>query len=150
MVTDILKAELKRLGTKVTNHICPHFSFSRGELCKIVKVKELKTFEEVLADCGNGGNGCEHCKPCVAGILASLYNEPVLKKEHRPLQDTNDRYLANIQRGGSYSVVPRAPGGELLPDQLIAIGSVAKKYGLYSKITGAQRVDMFGADVDWV
>lgn len=147
MVTDILKAELKKAGTKVTDHICPHFSFSRRELVQIVKVKGHKTFADVLADCGNGGNGCEHCKPCVAGILASLHNEPVLKKNLRPLQDTNDRYLANIQRGGSYSVVPRTPGGEILPDQLIAIGSVAKKYGLYSKITGSQRVDMFGAAV---
>ena len=148
MVNDILTAELNKRGATVTNHICPHFSFSRKELVTIVKVKELKTFSAVLESCGNGGNGCEHCKPCVSGILASLWNESVMATAHRPLQDTNDRFLANIQRGGSYSVVPRTPGGEVLPDQLIAIGTVAKKYGLYSKITGSQRVDLFGAAVN--
>ena len=64
------------------------------------------------------------------------------------IQDTNDRFLANIQRGGTYSVVPRIPGGEITPDKLIAIGVVAKKYNLYTKITGGQRIDLFGARVD--
>jgi nitrite reductase (NADH) large subunit len=94
------------------------------------------------------GEGCEICKPAVASILASTWNEYVLKREHVGLQDTNDRYLANIQKDGTYSVVPRLAGGEVTPDQLIVLGLVAKKYGLYTKVTGGQRIDMFGARLD--
>lgn len=146
MVTDIFHAELRKSGKAISNHLCEHFSFSRTELFGLIKIKQLKTFAAVLADCGQG-NGCETCKPAVASILASLWNEGVLNAEHQTLQDTNDRFLANMQRGGSYSVVPRVPGGEITPDKLIVLGSVAKRYGLYTKITGGQRIDLFGAQV---
>jgi nitrite reductase (NAD(P)H) len=89
--------------------------------------------------------GCELCKPAIASILSSVYNQHSMDKPVRDLQDTNDKYLANIQRNGTFSVVPRVPGGEITPDKLIAIGQVAKKYNLYCKITGGQRIDMFGA-----
>src|SRR5207249_7803961 len=108
--------------------------------------KALRSFDDIIAQCGTG-LGCEVCKPAVASILAGLWNEHILKPEHRVLQDTNDRFLANIQRGGLYSVVPRVPGGEITPDKLIALGEVAQKFGLYTKITGGQRVDLFGAAV---
>lgn len=68
-----------------------------------------------------------------------------MDKQLHDLQETNDRFLANIQRNGTFSIVPRVPGGEITADKLIIIGQVAKKYGLYCKITGAQRIDMFGA-----
>jgi nitrite reductase (NADH) large subunit len=71
-----------------------------------------------------------------------------LEKDHWSLQDTNDTFLANIQKDGTYSVVPRITGGEISPDMLIALGQVGKKYQLYTKITGGQRVDLFGARVD--
>ena len=106
----------------------------------------MKTFDDLLAEHGKG-HGCEICKPAVASILASLWNENVLAPAHATLQDTNDRFLANIQRGGLYSVVPRVPGGEITPEKLIALGQIAQKYGLYTKITGGQRIDMFGAPV---
>ncbi|MCY1174131.1 Nitrite reductase [NAD(P)H] [compost metagenome] len=64
-----------------------------------------------------------------------------------PLQDTNDTFMANMQKNGTYSVVPRIPGGEITPDKLIVIGQVAKKYDLYTKITGGQRIDLFGAQL---
>ncbi len=146
MVTDVFHAELKKSGKAVSNHLCEHFLLSRTELFGLIKVKRLRTFDAVLADCGQG-NGCETCKPAVASILASLWNDDVLSAEHQTLQDTNDRFLANLQRGGSYSVVPRVPGGEITPDKLIVLGSVAKQYGLYTKITGGQRIDLFGAQV---
>ena len=145
-VTDLVKAELKAIGKKVNNHLCEHFPHSRQELFEIVKIKRLKTFDALLAEHGTG-HGCEICKPAVASILASLWNENVLAPEHATLQDTNDRFLANIQRGGLYSVVPRVPGGEITPEKLIVLGEVARKYGLYTKITGGQRIDMFGAPV---
>jgi nitrite reductase (NADH) large subunit len=146
MVTDIFQTELRKAGKVVLNHLCEHFSLSRTELFGTIKIKQLKSFDAVLADCGRG-HGCETCKPAVASILASLWNEGILDTQHQTLQDTNDRFLANLQRGGSYSVVPRVPGGEITPDKLIVLGAVAKEYGLYTKITGGQRIDLFGAQV---
>ncbi|BAO89106.1 nitrite reductase large subunit NirB [Caballeronia cordobensis] len=147
LVTQVMKSEMKRQGLAVNNHICEHFPYSRQELYHIARVEGHRTFGALLAKHGKG-RGCDICKPAVANILASCWNEFVLKKEHASLQDSNDYYLANIQRDGTYSVVPRMPGGEVTPDGLIAVGQVAKKYGLYTKITGGQRVDMFGARVE--
>lgn len=146
LVTDIFKAEMEKSGVEINNHLCEHFDFSRQELFTIVKVKSIRTFDELLESHGTG-NGCEVCKPAVASILASLWNDSITEAEHHTLQDTNDRFLANIQRGGLYSVVPRVPGGEITPDKLIVLGNVAREYGLYTKITGGQRVDLFGAQL---
>lgn len=147
MLNDLLKAEMKKAGKTITNHVCEHFAFSRQELFHRVKVQGLRTFGEVLQACGSG-RGCEICKPVVASILASIWNDHILDKPHAPLQDSNDYFMANIQRDGTYSVVPRVPGGEITPDKLIVIGQVAKEFGLYVKITGGQRIDLFGARVD--
>ena len=145
-VASLVQRELERAGKDGAARLCEHFAYTRQELFQIVKIKGYKTFQELLAGHGEGA-GCEVCKPAVASILASLHNEFVLAEPHLGLQDTNDRFLANMQRGGLYSVVPRVPGGEITPEQLIALGRVAKKYGLYTKITGGQRVDLFGAQV---
>ncbi|MGF6793323.1 nitrite reductase large subunit NirB [Paraburkholderia sp. 35.1] len=147
LVTQVMKAEMKKQGLAVNNHVCEHFPYSRQELYHLVRVEGVRSFGALLAKHGRG-LGCDICKPAVASILASCWNEFVLKKEHASLQDTNDYYLANIQRDGTYSVVPRMPGGEVTPDGLIAVAQVAKKYGLYTKITGGQRVDLFGARVE--
>lgn len=146
MVKDLLNAGLAAQGVFVRNVICEHFDHTRQEILSLTKMKNLKTYDEVLDTLGTG-DGCETCKPAVASILASLWGENVLEKGRVTAQDSNDRFLANIQRGGTYSVVPRIPAGEITPDKLIVIGQVAKKYGLYTKITGGQRIDMFGAHV---
>ena len=144
MVKDIIAATLKKQGKIVRNVICEHFNYSRQELYDLVKLKNLQRFDEVLDALGNG-DGCEVCRPAISSILASLWNDLIIKEENATSQDTNDRFLANIQKGGTYSVVPRVPGGEITPDKLIVIGQVAKKYNLYTKITGGQRIDLFGA-----
>ena len=146
LVTDLFKAQMKLLGKKVTNHLCEHFSYSRTELFAIIKTKRIKSFQDAISQLGRG-TGCELCKPPIASILASLWNENVLDPRHEALQDTNDRFLANVQRGGLYSVVPRVPGGEITPEKLIVLGELAKDYQLYTKITGGQRIDLFGAQV---
>jgi len=144
MMKDLMLLALKQKGKYIRNNICEHFNYSRQELYDLVKIHELKTFHTVLAQLGKG-DGCEVCKPLVSSLIASLWNEMILSKGNDTAQDSNDRFLANIQKGGTYSVVPRVPGGEITPQKLIAIGQVAEKYGLYTKITGAQRIDMFGA-----
>ncbi|MFY0685902.1 MAG: nitrite reductase large subunit [Cyclobacteriaceae bacterium] len=145
MVTDILMDTLKSMGKSARKVICEHFDYTRQELWDLIKIKDYKTYDELIDNHGTG-DGCEICKPAVASLMASIWNELILKQDS--IQDTNDRFLANIQKGGSYSVVPRIPGGEITPDKLIVIGQVAKKYDLYTKITGGQRIDMFGARVD--
>ncbi len=147
MVKDLMLHTMKAQGKYVRNVLCEHFNYSRQELYDLVKIHELKTYDDVLDKLGKG-DGCELCKPPVASILASLWGEMILKKGNDTAQDSNDRFLANIQKGGTYSVVPRIPGGEITPDKLIVIGSVAKKYNLYTKITGGQRIDMFGAHLN--
>ncbi len=146
LVTQLLKAELARKGVAVDNHLCEHFAYSRQQLFHLVRIGELRSFDSVLAKHGRG-RGCDICKPTVASILASCWNEFVLSSKRQPLQDTNDYFLANMQKDGTYSVVPRVPGGEITPEKLIVIGAVAQKYGLYTKITGGQRIDLFGAQV---
>jgi nitrite reductase (NADH) large subunit len=141
---DLLKAELQAAGARVDNRLCEHFAYSRQELYQVAMIQGIRTFDALIASHGRG-QGCEVCKPAIASILASLWNENVLDPAHATLQDTNDRFLANIQRGGLYSVVPRIPGGEITPEKLIVLGEVARKYGLYTKITGGQRIDLFGA-----
>jgi nitrite reductase (NADH) large subunit len=145
LVTDILMSELARMGKATKRVLCEHFNYTRQELYEIVRVKRLDTWQRVLSECGTG-HGCEVCKPAVASILASVFNAFIAR--HEMLQDTNDRYLANMQRKGLYSVVPRIPGGEITPQKLIALGRIADKYGLYTKITGGQRIDLFGARVN--
>ena len=147
LVTDIFKLEMKKAGFALKNHLCEHFEYSRQELYHLVRYQEIKTFDELIERHGKG-KGCEICKPAVASMLASTWNDHVLEKSHVGLQDTNDYFLANIQRDGTYSVVPRVPGGEITPDKLIVLGEVARDFGLYTKITGGQRIDLFGARVD--
>ena len=147
LVTQVMKAEMARRGMAVNNHLCEHFPHSRQEIYHLVRVGQIKTFDELLARHGQG-LGCDICKPVAASVLASCWNEFVLKPPLAALQDSNDYFLGNIQKDGSYSVVPRMPGGEVTPEGLIAVGQVAKKYGLYTKITGGARVDMFGARLE--
>jgi nitrite reductase (NADH) large subunit len=147
LVTALVRNELVAAGISVHNDLCEHFAFSRQELFDIVRARGITTFAELVADHGRG-RGCEICKPAVASMLASVGSAYILDGEQASLQDTNDHFLANLQRDGTYSVVPRVPGGEITPDQLIAIGHIAKDFGLYTKITGGQRIDLFGARVD--
>lgn len=146
LVGQVMNAELAKLGIEVKKDLCEHFPYSRQELYHIVRVNGIRSFEELVAKFGKG-KGCDICKPTAASILASCWNDYILKTEHAGLQDTNDYFLANMQKDGTYSVVPRVPGGEITPDGLIAIGAVAKKFDLYTKITGGQRIDLFGAQV---
>ncbi len=147
LVTELFKAEQRAQGVEVNDSLCEHFAYTRQELFDIVRVHRVTSFYELLASHGSG-RGCEICKPAVASMLASLAGGHILDGEQASLQDTNDHFLANLQRDGTYSVVPRVPGGEITPDQLIALGEIAKEFGLYTKITGAQRIDLFGATVD--
>ncbi|MFV2099900.1 nitrite reductase large subunit NirB [Micromonospora sp. LOL_024] len=143
----MLKQLLDAAGVTQSSALCEHFDVNRQELFDIVRVRGIRTFSRLIAEHGRG-RGCDICKPVVASILASLGNGHILDGEQASLQDTNDHFLANLQRDGSYSVVPRIPGGEITPERLIVIGEVARDFDLYTKITGGQRIDLFGARVE--
>ncbi|SDC13289.1 nitrite reductase large subunit NirB [Streptomyces prasinopilosus] len=153
----LVTAELEASGVEVDRGLCGCFAQTRGELYEIVRALRVTSHRDLLDRHGRedarGGDGCEVCKPTVGSIIASLApvigaSGHVLDGEQAALQDTNDHFLANLQRNGSYSVVPRVPGGEIAPEKLIVLGEIARDFGLYTKITGGQRIDMFGARVE--
>ena len=145
MLSDLVDGYLKARGRVVRNVICEHFDYTRQELRDLIKLRGLSDYDAALDALGRG-DGCEVCRPTVASVFATISQETANRQP--AIQDTNDRFLANIQRNGTYSVVPRVPGGEITPRQLIAIGEVAAKYELYTKITGGQRIDLFGARLE--
>ncbi|MDT0602192.1 nitrite reductase large subunit NirB [Thalassotalea castellviae] len=147
LLKNVTDSELAKRGVEVSTDICNHFAYSRTELFHIIKAEKIRNFDTLIEKHGKGV-GCEICKPAVGSILASIWNDYILQDDHLPLQDTNDTYLGNMQKDGTYSVVPRMPGGEVTPDKLIVIGEVAKEYNLYTKVTGGQRIDLFGARID--
>ncbi|KHO24649.1 nitrite reductase large subunit NirB [Mycolicibacterium setense] len=143
----LLKQLLEAEGVEQSKALCEHFSQSRAEMFEIISATEIRTFSGLIEKFGTG-KGCDICKPTVASILASTSSDHILEGEQASLQDSNDHFLANIQKNGSYSVVPRVPGGDITPEQLILIGEIARDFDLYTKITGGQRIDMFGARVE--
>jgi nitrite reductase (NADH) large subunit len=143
----LLKQLLTEAGVAQPKALCEHFDYSRQELFDLIRVRGIRTFSELVAGYGRG-RGCDVCKPAVASILAATGGGHILDGEQAALQDTNDHFLANLQRNGTYSVVPRIPGGEITPEKLIILGEVARDFGLYTKITGGQRIDLFGARVE--
>ncbi len=147
LVTSVLNAELAKSGIEVKNDVCEHFAYSRQELFHLIRIEEIKTFEELLEKYGKG-YGCEVCKPLVGSILASCWGEHILKPQLVKLHDTNDNFLGNIQKDGTYSVIPRMAGGEVTPQALGVLAKVAEEYRLYTKVTGAQRIGLFGAQKD--
>ncbi|GEK47133.1 nitrite reductase large subunit [Bisbaumannia pacifica] len=151
LLKSVVDHELESRGVEVDRSLCEHFAHTRQELYDIVRVEGIKTFGELMEKHGNPEThrlGCDICKPAVASILASCFNEPITDAAHIPLQDTNDTFMANMQKNGTYSVVPRIAGGEITPDKLVVLGQVAQKYELYTKVTGGQRIDLFGARLE--
>ncbi|MDH0732781.1 nitrite reductase large subunit NirB [Pseudomonas sichuanensis] len=147
LLKQVFEHELTARGVTVDKSLCEHFAYTRQELYGLVRVEGIRSFHELLERHGKGHVGCDICKPAVGNILASCWNQPIMDPALVPLQDTNDTFMANMQKNGTYSVVPRIPGGEITPEKLIVIGQVAKKYDLYTKITGGQRIDLFGAQL---
>lgn len=147
LLKSVMDCELEKMGIEINTDLCEHFPYTRQDLYNLVRVGEITSFDELLAKHGKG-YGCDICKPAVGSILASCWNDYILKKEHVGLQDTNDTYLANMQKDGTYSVVPRIAGGEITASDLVTLGQIGQKYGLYTKITGGQRIDFFGARLE--
>ncbi|KUM29651.1 nitrite reductase [Arthrobacter sp. EpRS66] len=147
MLKKLMESQMKKDGAEVSTALCEHISFSRPELFEAIRVAGATTFGEVMERFGSGA-GCDICKPVIANILSSQTSVHPMDAGLAGAQDTNDRVLANMQKDGTYSVVPRIPGGEITPEKLGVIAAVAQKYGLYTKLTGGLRIDMFGARLE--
>ncbi|MGV8861104.1 MAG: nitrite reductase large subunit NirB [Pseudomonas sp.] len=147
LLKQVFDHELSARGVAVDKSLCEHFAYTRQELYALVRVEGIISFDEMLAKHGRGHTGCDICKPAMGSILASCWNQPIMDPSLVHLQDTNDTFMANMQKNGTYSIIPRIAAGEITPDKLIALGAVAKKYDLYTKITGGQRIDLFGAQL---
>ena len=146
LLKQVFEHELESRGIEVDKSLCEHFHYTRQELYAMVRVEGITSFDELLEKHGHG-LGCDICKPTIGSILATCWNQPIMDPQNVALQDTNDTFMANMQKNGTYSVMPRIAGGEITPDKLVALGQVAQKFDLYTKITGGQRIDLFGAEL---
>jgi len=139
---DILRAvapDFEEDGRKV---LCGCVPFSQDNLREILRSQRLKSVQEVLAIYGNG-LGCEVCKPALSYMLDMIWCGD--HDEDRSARFINDRVHANIQKDGTFSVVPRIRGGVTSPAELRRIADVADKYHVpMVKITGSQRIDLLG------
>ena len=122
--------------------LCKCVPFSEEQLREILRGQKLKSVQEVLDIYGNG-IGCEVCKPALSYMLDMLWCGD--HDEDRSARFINDRVHANIQKDGTFSVVPRMRGGVTSPAELRRIADVADKYNVpMVKVTGSQRIDLLG------
>jgi nitrite reductase (NADH) large subunit len=139
---DLLRAVAPEFEEEVKKVICGCLPFAEDRLRDILKSQRLKSVQEVLEIYGNG-HGCEVCKPALSYMLDMLWCGD--HDEDRSARFINDRVHANIQKDGTFSVVPRIHGGVTSPAQLRRIADVADKYHVpMVKITGSQRIDLLG------
>jgi nitrite reductase [NAD(P)H] large subunit len=138
----LLKAVVPDFQEESKKTICKCLPFSEDNLREILRSQQLKSVQEVLEIYGNG-LGCEVCKPALSYMLDMLWCGD--HEEDRSARFINDRVHANIQKDGTFSVIPRIRGGVTSPDELRRIADVAEKYNVRMvKITGSQRIDLLG------
>lgn len=138
----LLRAVAPDFQEETKTALCACVPFSYERLREMVRGQKLKSVEEVLAVYGNR-KGCEVCKPALSYMLDMLWCGD--HDEDRSARFINDRVHANIQKDGTFSVVPRMRGGVTTPDELRRIADVADKYRIpMVKVTGSQRLDLLG------
>ena len=145
LVAKLVEAETGEATTEAA-YLCPCRMLTREQVADTIRSGGLRSASEVGAACG-AGRDCAVCKPAVA-YLVSLVNAN-RHDEERQARYINDRVHANIQRDGTFSVVPRIYGGVTTPDELRRIADVAERYDVQMvKITGGQRIDLLGVRKD--
>ena len=139
---DLLRAVAPEFEDEVKRVLCACVPFSEDKLREILRSQRLRSVQEVLEIYGNG-QGCEVCKPALSYMLDMLWCGD--HEEDRSARFINDRVHANIQKDGTFSVIPRIRGGVTNPAELRRIADVAEKYNVRMvKITGSQRIDLLG------
>ncbi|MEW7868349.1 nitrite reductase large subunit NirB [Staphylococcus warneri] len=144
-IADILQYALGDdfIASKPTG-ICACTDLSRDQIVTQIRAKGLKTSKEVRHVLNfKDKNGCPKCRPAINYYLNMIY--PYEHKDKKESRFANERYHANIQNDGTFSVIPQMRGGVTDADQLIRLGEVAKKYNVpLVKVTGSQRVGLYG------
>jgi nitrite reductase (NADH) large subunit len=139
---DLLRAVAPDFADEKKKVICGCVPFAEDKLRDILRSQKLKSVQEILDIYGNG-IGCEVCKPALSYMVDMLWCGD--HDEDRSARFINDRVHANIQKDGTFSVIPRIRGGVTTPDELRRIAYVADKYHVpMVKITGSQRIDLLG------
>ncbi|EGQ3132229.1 NAD(P)/FAD-dependent oxidoreductase [Staphylococcus pseudintermedius] len=126
--------------------ICTCTDLSRDQIVTQIRAKGLKTSKEVrhVLDFKNKG-GCPKCRPALNYYLNMVY--PTEHEDEKASRFANERYHANIQKDGTFSVIPQMRGGVTDAEQLIRLGEVAKQYDVpLVKVTGSQRIGLYGVN----
>jgi nitrite reductase (NADH) large subunit len=139
---DLLRAVAPDFEEEAKRVLCACVPFGEDKLREILRSQRLRSVQEVLEIYGNG-KGCEVCKPALSYMLDMLWCGD--HDEDRSARFINDRVHANIQKDGTFSVIPRIRGGVTSPEELRRIADVAERYNVRMvKITGSQRIDLLG------
>jgi nitrite reductase (NADH) large subunit len=142
MCAQLLKAVAPEFEDDKQKVLCSCVPFPQEKVREIVRSQKLRSVQEVLDIYGNG-TGCEVCKPALSYMVEMVWCGD--HEEDRSARFINDRVHANIQKDGTFSVVPRMRGGVTSPAELRRIADVAEKYNVpMVKITGSQRIDLLG------
>ncbi|HLJ76179.1 MAG TPA: nitrite reductase large subunit NirB, partial [Acidobacteriaceae bacterium] len=138
----LLKAAAPEFEEDSARVLCSCVPFPQEQLREMIRSQQLRSVQDVLDIYGNG-SGCEICKPALSYIVDVIWCGD--HEEDRSARFINDRVHANIQKDGTFSVVPRMRGGVTSPDELRRIADVADKYNVRMvKVTGSQRLDLLG------
>jgi nitrite reductase (NADH) large subunit len=124
--------------------MCGCTDLGHDDVRRLIVAQELKSIPAVVQELNwKTSGGCAKCRPALNYyLLATWPGEYVDDKQSRFI---NERVHANIQKDGTYSVVPRMWGGITTPDELRAIADVADKFNIPTvKVTGGQRIDLLG------
>ncbi|WP_018394499.1 nitrite reductase large subunit NirB [Bacillus sp. 37MA] len=124
--------------------VCGCTTLSRDDVVEAIREKGLTYTREVMNVLGwKTEDGCSKCRPALNYYLGMI--NPVEYEDEKESRFVNERMHANIQKDGTYSVVPRMYGGVTSADDLRKIADVADKYEVpLIKVTGGQRIDLFG------
>ena len=147
LVADLLELTLGDEFSKSNQKeaICSCTHFSRDEVVASIREMNLTSTREVMNVLGWNTGGCSKCKPALNYYLGMIY--PLEYEDEKESRFVNERLHANIQKDGTFSVVPRMYGGVTNPDQLRKIADVAEKYSVpLLKVTGGQRIDLLGIE----
>ncbi|HTB21830.1 MAG TPA: nitrite reductase large subunit NirB [bacterium] len=144
LVQDLLKMAMGPDLAEEKEHICDCTELSRDEVVAEIKAKSLSTGKEVRMVLGwKNEEGCSKCRPAVNYYLNMLF--PDRHADEVSSRFVNERLHANIQKDGTFSVVPRIRGGVTNPAELRRIADAAEKFNVpMVKITGGQRIDLLG------
>ena len=144
LVETLLKITLGDAVQAGPKTMCKCTSFTHGEVRRLIVERAFKVIPQIMQELGwSTPDGCSSCRPALNYYLLCAWPGDYLDDQQSRF--VNERLHANIQKDGTYSVVPRMWGGLTTPDELRAIANAADKYGARTvKVTGGQRIDLFG------